>query len=1008
MPGELNYYQLLELSPAVDDVPSILRRISEMQSCWSQMANQGSEADRRRGAANLELIEVMRKELGNKDATIRRQHQEREQQRLDKVRRATMTKLDEFARVLRGKPGACTDADVKKIAGWLGPDWDERKVRTELERRGVSFTGAAPTPARDTLDPTTAKTLRVNLDFLVERGALPKPDLYDLLGTGFGPGTSCDQLRDGADRQEKDLRRRGKTDPISTARLSLLGQCRTLLGDPAGKVRYDNSRATQVMERFKYHLRLGAGDAKVILPQLADEVVALAADRGIAAETARQFIEDFAAQAKFTLLGRDGKSGGAPLQCGFCYQMAPTPDAEACRKCGKPLWIACPNPHCKTRVPTQDACCRKCGYATGNAPLFFAWLEEARKLLAADDLEAARQRVEAVLRGWRGYPEALELQQKIQQQDEELARLTRELQQLLSERRGEAVLQRLAGLAGVGLAGVRARAEQMVEEARRLVEDGRWRQAAGDLDAAVDRFEESLFRCVDCADARKALAACPPVAPVEANASLRGGAVELEWRRSPSRGGVRYRVLRKSGSAPRRDDDGVVIDTVSGTTLTDGGGPVGEPIYYAVYTERGGVASASAALAGPVFRVADVTSLRALGLDRCVELTWEAPPNACRVEVWRKPLEPPGRRGDGALLPVVGNGTASDSGLVNGSTVGYRAVAVYRGPDGQPRYAPGATATATPVTLPKPVAHLNATRTGDDVEVTWPLLAGASVAVFVSAQDPGHAAGKLLRAEDLAGLGRRLPALGPDRARGRVEPLPLLYLTAASVAGGTAVVGQTVRLRTVEEVTRLRVRRAGGRLLCSWDWPAGIHTALVAWRQDRYPDGPGDRGAQRETCQRFHYDQHGGFSFPAPAEAGQLFLTVYAAEQSEDGWQHSPGTTAGARREVPLLACHPLRYRFAPVKGLRRLLGGRGYRLQVTPGVPVRLPALVLVVRSGQVPLDREDGTEVLRIPSGTPCSPRGPLVEIIPASDLPPKPQGRLFPEDPNDSDWLDLQRDP
>jgi hypothetical protein len=1000
MPGELNFYYVLELPPEVDDVAAIEKRINEMQSRWSQMANQGSEADRRHGAAKLEMVPQIRDTLLNQPA-VWGQHRERERRRRAEREKETLAKLDGLARVLQMRPGGCTDADVKQIAKQLGAGWDELKVRKELERRGVSFGGdAAPRPAADSLDPTLAKTLRDNLDFLVEYGGLKQPDLYELLGAGFGPSIGSQELRDEADQQEKALRRRGKTDPVNSARLALLGQCRTLLGEPAGKARYDNYRATRVMEPFKEHLRLGAGAAKVIVPRLFDEVVAQAAAQGIPAATARQFIEEFAFHAKFAVLPRDDRAA-VPPQCGFCYSMATSADAEACHKCGKPLRMTCPNPACKTRVPTQEACCRKCGYATGNAPLFLTRLDEARQFLSDGDLQQARQRVEAVLRGWPGYSDAVELAKQIQEQAAKDALVERDLKALLAQRKGETVRERLASLRGASFAEeMQNQAARMIADAQLLVEEGQRLKTAGQTDAAIDRFEEALRACADCADARLALSGCLPEPPASLKATLANGVVALTWQASPSRGELRYRVVRKARSVPRRPDDGASIDTVSGTKLTDAEAPVGVPIYYAVYTERGGVASSAAAVDGPIFRVADVSGLRALGLDRCVKLTWKTPASACRVEVWSKPGKPPAGRGDGTVLPLVEEGEALDSGLANGKKMGYLVVAVFTGPDGQPRYGPGATIEATPVMPPKPVNRFQTMRAGDEVDATWTLPAGIyQVAVFVNTVEPACKVGDVHAADELALLGQRLPSLGPTHARGKVAPVAVLYLTPVSIAFGTAVVGYTVRLTTVKDVSGLTMRLGNGRLLCRWDWPAGITTARVVWRTDQFPTGPADPRAKGEDCIRFHYDQHGGFSLERP-EGEKLFLVVYAALQTEEGWQYSSGT----RREVPLLMCHRLSYRFAAVKSW---FGSGNYELRITPEAEMTLPPLVLLVQSGRQPLDRDDGTRVLRIEAGTVCSPNEPVVRVVSTSVLPRNPRAGLFPENAEEDDWLDLQRE-
>src|SRR5262245_36599497 len=103
MPEAPNYYQLLELSPDVDDLPTIEKQINAMQSRWAQMANQGSEGDRRRGTLNMNRVKDIRTDLTN--PVKRREHQQRERVRLGELIKAAMARLDGYAKVLRTRTG---------------------------------------------------------------------------------------------------------------------------------------------------------------------------------------------------------------------------------------------------------------------------------------------------------------------------------------------------------------------------------------------------------------------------------------------------------------------------------------------------------------------------------------------------------------------------------------------------------------------------------------------------------------------------------------------------------------------------------------------------------------------------------------------------------------------------------------------------------------------------------------------------------------------------------------
>lgn len=1023
----INYYQLLGLDPDEADPDrdkaKIRARIEEMRGEWSS----GSSADPRQAAVNRsrldsELIpDLDGTDVQNPRPEVWRQHRQLERERLKEEVARAETRIGQLAELLR-KRGHGTEDDVKRIVRdmknefplkaiekLLGGPCDKDRVRELLKRRGVSFSAAsAPAPKVEQLDPAKADPIFAELNFLVGQAVIGSADLYALLaaetGQPVGQSNSASALKKMADDLELALRHVGKTDPISSAKLNLFGQCRDVLGDEISKARYDLTLALRVMKPFDTNLRIAAGSGNVILPEAQEELIRQAAKAGISATLARLWMEITAASwsPPATLISVPTRND-LP-QCGYCHSTAARANDKTCPGCGRDLFVTCPNPKCGKSVSTIRRFC-ECKYAIGDAPVFTARLEEAKRVLAAGDAVLARELVLGVLEGWPGYPRALEIVKQIDTASAALAQLAKDIDALLVGNKGYSARERLNEPAAGRLphrADLLKRADQLLADATREVTKGRGFQATGRADDAIDCYEQALRVCVDHPEARTAMATCPPAAPTKLELATADATATLRWMGSSARGTLRYRVVRKSGTTPRTPDDGTVVGTITGTTLTDPELPVGEAVYYAVYTQRGDAHSNAAAIAPAAFRVADVSALRAVGRDGCVELRWNVHPKATSVEVWRKVGRLPERRGDGELVRVVSAGHASDLGLTNGQVYGYRAVALFRGPDGTMICAENAEVAATPVALPPLIADLSPMRVGNEVEATWTPPKAATVAVFVTRTKPTRDPGMVLAATDLDSLGARLASISPGRARGVVDAAPVLYLIPVSVAGGTAVVGHTVRLATVPDVANMHVRFADLRLVCRWDWPAGVNTAVIAWRTDGFPTGPADRLATRQQCHRFHYDQHGGFTFSAPI-ADRLFLVVYAATPVEDEVQYGPGGL-GARREVPLRACARIRYAVKEVRRFLGLFGPTEYQLDVSADVETTLPELVLVGRANEVPLDRDDGKIVYRIPAGAACGPDKPYTIRWPTNQLSRKPRFRLFPADPEDGAWLDL----
>ena len=207
--------------------------------------------------------------------------------------------------------------------------------------------------------------------------------------------------------------------------------------------------------------------------------------------------------------------------------------------------------------------------------------------------------------------------------------------------------------------------------------------------------------------ARAGFARCPPAAPAWLRAVPTPTGVQLSWPASASRGLVNFGVCRRPGTPPRQPGDGEALGETAATTLLDASTSPGVLYFYAVFSERGGVCSATGATCGPVQRLAEVSDVRVLARDRCIELSWTPPPNVRGIQVWRKEgaRRPPRR---GTRVNATERTSVADAGLVNGRTYGYRICAMFVNASGQPISSAGVTATVTPLEPPRPVTDLAA------------------------------------------------------------------------------------------------------------------------------------------------------------------------------------------------------------------------------------------------------------------------------------------------------------
>ncbi len=122
------------------------------------------------------------------------------------------------------------------------------------------------------------------------------------------------------------------------------------------KTKYDNYLAIEVMEQLKTGLEYAGSDNYIGREEL-DALVKQARQRGVSADDALAYIEDYAASRKW---GMHRDSAALPSEafklCGFCSELAPA-TASKCPRCGESLEIECPR--CGARNPSSNEACQK-------------------------------------------------------------------------------------------------------------------------------------------------------------------------------------------------------------------------------------------------------------------------------------------------------------------------------------------------------------------------------------------------------------------------------------------------------------------------------------------------------------------------------------------------------------------------------------------------------------------------------------------------------------------------
>jgi hypothetical protein len=984
MPDERpNFYLLLELDPAVDDWKVIEQRIQDKQREWSRDRSMGNPKARRKAESSLAQLSEIKTVLANPDT--RRDEAKNALRQQQKARQEKTKELDELIAILRSGGAPCSEDRIQKLAQQFAGSFTADEIRKRLRASGVPLGDQGPErtrrPPKPMIDKVTASNIRQNLDHL------KLATLYDFLK--LKSHSSPKALIDRADEIYRENQRLGKTDPDTSAANTLAGICKSVFPDDQEKAKYDNYLAVEVMDQLKSGLE-AAGDDNFISREELDALVQQARQRGVSAEDARAYIEDYAASRKW---GMQRDSGTLPAEafklCGFCSELAP-PTASKCPRCGESLEIECPR--CSTRNPSGNEACQSCGCRIGDAPLVKALYKEGERLAVEGDFPGAVQSFDKALLYWPGWKPAVEARQGIEAKRQEREKALAEVETLAQARKltaARSALDRFERTQGTaGLDDLRRRLQEGLARAEAAFQEGEKKRRSGDSEAALDRYEESLAACADFEPALRAMSASPPPPPTALRVTPIAGGFRLTWQAPKTARSLAFRIIRKSGGLPQGLEDGESLAEVRTTTLDDTSAQVGSPWFYAVFSQRGGIPCHQPATSGPHLRIAEVDQLELTAGNGDVTLRWTAPPGALRVEIWRRQGAVPDRPGDGTSLTIAGT-SALDTGLTNGVLYGYRVVAVFTDPDrpGGEIATSGCTATATPVAPPPAVMDLSASRTGKNVLLSWSEIPGATIQIRQTSRLPDYSPGLILPSSQADRFGSLVPGATGHGAQVTLTGQGRIFFVPLSVAAGTAVVGHAVEVTTLDPVTQLNVRRTGPHLAMTWEWPAGTEEVLVAWRHDRYPEDPRQPQGQQARVTRREYERTSCWLLQN-VERRPHYISVFA--KAPEGDLYAPP----ARIVETLGQGASVSYRVGVKKSLlRRIVENAWLELTCNGADGLVLPALVVIGKAHAVPISPRDGevlatVDNLRFEGGRALLP-------LPAQSWSSRPYVKLFFQD-------------
>lgn len=196
--------------------------------------------------------------------------------------------------------------------------------------------------------------------------------------------------------------------------------------------------------------------------------------------------------------------------------------------------------------------------------------------------------------------------------------------------------------------------------------------------------------------------------------------------------------------------------------------------------------------------------------------------------------------------------------------------------------------------------------------------------------------------------------------RGEIEEAEVLAAKAGGPMADQRLTDAKAKFIRNREPSNLRIELEEGEFTAKWDWNPDPQVKLVAlaWRTDRMPISPRERGTSLRHVARAEYDKSNGIICILPSQDPQVFVRAFSAIRDNkpfpaDNWIYSVGGETTARAvdsRLPSVTCRVL-----PASGSKN----KQIVIQTGDGSP--LPELVVLRKEDNMPMSVNDGVPVLK-----------------------------------------------
>lgn len=879
---ENNWYVILELEfdpKPVKDESIIEQRIEEKRKFWSSKANDFNHgAEYRR--YSQKLPDIKRDMLG--EANIR---EELIKDACEKVYGPVDKRLKQI-----GKTEISEDM-VDKIAkrDKVSPDIVKRRAAS----LGIKIDGSTQGGNHQALYDKYYKTKPQNADkfngMKQMLNSFNVDNLYDFLSAGISMKNAshlpCDSLRQRA--KEKKTKEFYKNDSISGTGSKLCGLCDEAFKDDNSKKIYDKylqyNKRKAILDGVKELYSI----TEEISPEQYSESVGKLTEIFKDRKIAESVLVAFCKIEKIPVVvsaGADTKNSNIKIcRCGCINNISNGRDT--CQNCGRKLQIKCPK--CGTVSDSNINVC-KCGFKFENLDKAIALCELASDAIKNMEFSVARAHLSDANRYWSGSEEVVELRMRLTELEERVGSAVEDMKAACKNKDYYAAKKNLESVKKFFPdyldAAIEAEITSAIENAEKYKRIAQSSTSENDI---VEACTKAYELCNDCPGVKEIIAKYPPMEPSNLIISPDPAAKVnvLSWNASTTKGLLYYSIVRKEDAVPISVQDGKLVARVSMTSVNDKNIVPGAQYFYAVFAERAGVYSKALISNEPVSNLFEISGVAVASGDGLLQFTWE--PIAENATVKLERIE----NGKTVKLTCNNRSTFVDMELINGREYQYKIFIQYAIGIKKINTA-GVNVTGIPLRPPLPIDKLIVKPIqNNDFQIEWENPENADIKFYYSEKKPEFFSGDILPLSTLESTMKPLLVQKTGNVTGTFSYASedLIYIVAAVVKAGSAVVGTIARARKGGAVKINDITPVNGKLLISVNLPKDATGFVVLYRLDQFPEDISDVKTTRKYIPLKQYEYDSGLLIDA-SEQQNYYFSVFAEFKKDGEKNYSVGT----------------------------------------------------------------------------------------------------------------------